>query len=308
MQSIPLVEMDSWLDKAKYAHRDYKDNAADTGKLAHSWIENFIKAAIAGHYDRMMAMLDELPEDERARNGCVASLDWMEHHRVRWVSTETKIYSEQHDYAGTMDGLAYITACGDPECCGEFNGLLKVAATFVDVLAVIDWKTSNGLYPEYDYQTAAYLKATNENLGLGIELRVIARLGKDDAEFESRFLPKSRLEDDFEIFLLCAALYRKVEERKAADKAHKDAVKARIKAEKEAAEQALRERKAAYREELREMKLKGKDLYKQLRGAKVTVIDANAKVTFWLKSTFAAIEAEYPEFVKESEQVEEVAA
>lgn len=307
-RDFDTATLQTWLEKAKYAHRDYKDNAAETGHIAHAWIEDFIKAAIAGKYDRMLAMLDELPEDERARNGCVASLEWMARHQVRWVLTERKIYSRRHDYAGTMDGLAYITACGDKDCCGEYEGVVKVPATFTDQLAVVDWKTSNGLYPEYDYQTAAYTLALIEELDLDIQLRVIARLGKEDAQFESRYLPPERLYTDFEIFLGCLSLYRSIERRKAEDKAQKDAVKAAERAAKDEAEQALRERKAAYREALRTAKLYAKTMYKELRGEKVTVIDAEAQCAAVLEDTIQMLSAHYPEFVKEPEEAEEVAA
>lgn len=298
MNGILFEEM---LGKAKYHHKNYKEKAGETGHIAHNWIEDYIKALIAEDWNKTVELMANLPEEDRARNGCIASLDWMAKHRVKWVSTEQKIYSKEHDYAGTMDGLAYVTSCGDKDCCGEIVNLVKVASTFKDVLAVIDWKTSNGLYPEYEYQTGAYTKAINEMLGLGVELRFIIRLGKEDAAFESKFLPPERLQDDVDTFLGCLHLHRIVERRKAVDKSFKDAVKAAARAEKDAAEAAEKARKAARREFVRETKIRSKEMYKQLRAEKVSVVDATAKVEATLAAALRQVAIEFGDDPDEEE-------
>jgi hypothetical protein len=267
-------KIEAWLATAKYAHRNFKEAAGDTGHIAHGWIEEFIKALIGHKWDRIVELLGNLPEDERARNGCLASIDWMARHGVVWIYTERKIYSKEHDFAGTMDGLAYVTACGDKNCCGEIINLVLTACTFKDILAVIDWKTSNGLYEEYSYQTAGYTLAFNEETGRGVEIRFLVRLGKELADFESRFLPPERLQDDVDTYLHALALHRSIDRRKAADKAVKDAVKALAKAEKEAAEAAEKARKAAIKFAIKTSKENAKADYKRFRAEKMPVVEA----------------------------------
>lgn len=303
------VVFEKWLGNAKYAHKTYKEKAGETGHIAHAWIEDYIKAAIKGQTERMARLVDDMPEDIRARNGCIAALDWMQRHKVRWLYTERKIYSKQHDFAGTMDGLAYVTSCGDAKCCGEVVDLVRIPATFDDVLAVIDWKTSNALYPEYDYQTAAYVKAFNEESGLGVEYRFIARLGKEDAEFESRFLPPERLQDDVSIFLSCLALYSALERRKEADKAAHAALKAADKAAKEAAKEAAKARKAEYKDRVKAAKADAKDFYKTLRATGMPVEEATAQSARHLADGLAFLSEMYSDLAKtDDEETLELAA
>src|ERR1019366_6622312 len=80
---------------------------------------------------------------------------------VRWLKTEQKIYSLEHNYAGTMDGKALVDSCNDPACCSE---------QFKDSLSIIDWKSSNALHVEYILQVAgAYCHAEVEEFGEDIQ-------------------------------------------------------------------------------------------------------------------------------------------
>src|ERR1022692_2948107 len=83
--------------------------------------------------------------DERAVQAVKAALRWMKTHRVEWLKTEEKIYSRKYEYAGTMDGLAYVDSCGDPACCTE---------SYKHRMCLVDWKTSNHLSTIYCLQTA----------------------------------------------------------------------------------------------------------------------------------------------------------
>jgi hypothetical protein len=223
------------LEKGRFAHRDYKENAADIGHIAHGWHEKNIKAQIAGR----QFMLD-LPTHEQAANGCIAALNWMNRHKVRWVYTERKVWSRRHDFAGTMDGLAYISSCGDAECCGHWvkrdGRWVREALHFENILAVIDWKTSNQLHTSYHWQTSAYKIAIEEEAEVDPQIlpgpiiyRVVARLGKDDAQFEARLLTPETLARDFETFLTCRALYLLVNVAEDEEKALKKAVREQAK-------------------------------------------------------------------------------
>ena len=155
-----------------------------------------------------------------------------------WLATERKIYSEKHNYAGTTDGRCLVDSCSDPLCCPK---------AFKDVLSIIDWKSSNFLYIEYLFQTAAYEAAEREELGLDIRDRWVLRLGKEDGKFETWHLTDEDFEEDFAGFLACLALYRlvhSVEERmhikKVTLRAAKKEAKATAKAIKIAEEKAAK--------------------------------------------------------------------
>lgn len=182
---------------AKKRHQDIFEESRNIGLLAHKWIEDSIRWAIAYTGGVVEKMNELAPVDERAVNCGMAAFKWMQAHNVRWLKTERRIYSKKYHYAGTMDGLAKIDSCVDPHCC---------AIMYFDELALVDWKSSNALRTEYLYQTAAYEQAEEEEFGEDIKARWILRLGKDDGEFEHWYA--TDFEKDFQAFLLCLKLRR----------------------------------------------------------------------------------------------------
>lgn len=167
--------LDDIIRESKKADKEELDAAAEIGHIAHDWIESYVRAILRDDHERRLELLAKLPEDERAANACLAAIDWMVAHDVRWIATERRCCSREHEYAGTMDGLALVSSCSDPLCC---------PTKFVDRLTLVDWKTSNYLYIEYLLQTAAYQHAHEEETGDTIEDRWVIRLGKEDAEFD----------------------------------------------------------------------------------------------------------------------------
>ncbi len=276
-KAYTVDEFDELLNKAKSAPRDAKEDASVVGSIAHDWIENYIKACIANDFARQEMMLAHRPEDERAANAVNAALDWMYKHNVKWMKTEEKIYSIIHKYAGTADGVCRFSACGDPTCCGEWvfstdaNGNETASLeplTFKHVICMADWKTSNGLWPEYEYQTALYVQAVNEESAYldnkhsnpwepaseQIQYRVLCRLGKEDGEFEAKLLTPDTLEADTNIGLQCLRLAKTIDDKKdqySTLKARLNKVKKQTREqEKEAqrlAKQAEKDRKIAER-------------------------------------------------------------
>lgn len=170
-----VEELDSILAASKKADREVLEDAGEVGHVAHDWVEQLVKSILSGDETRRMELIVKLPEDERAANACIAAVEWMIAHNVRWIATEQKVFSREDLFAGTMDGLALVSSCDDETCC---------AKPFADRLSIVDWKTSNYLYIEYLLQTAAYWKAKVEESGEAIEDRWIIRLGKEDAEFD----------------------------------------------------------------------------------------------------------------------------
>jgi len=142
--------------EAKSAHKDKLDEASDTGGLAHTCLEESIRYAIQNDPEKKVRQLINLPADERAVNAANSAKNWMDQHNVRWVVTESKVYSRKHKYAGTTDGLCLVDSCTDEACC---------RAPFKDRLSIADWKSSNYLSIGYLMQTAAYLQAMMEEFG-----------------------------------------------------------------------------------------------------------------------------------------------
>lgn len=194
--------LDDIIREAKKADKEELDAAAEIGHVAHDWIEQYIAGILGADAERRIELLAKLPVDERAANACIAALEWMDAHFVQWVATERRCCSREHEYAGTMDGLALVSSCNDSACC---------PTPFKDRLTLVDWKTSNYLYIEYLLQTAAYQHAHEEEKGEQIEDRWVIRLGKEDAEFDPWHVDGRGLyEEDFRAFLRALALSRSV--------------------------------------------------------------------------------------------------
>jgi hypothetical protein len=160
------------------------------GALAHHWIE--------AHLLRLLKDLNaeppELPVNEQARNACRAALHWMARNQFVPLAAEAKLYSRRYGYAGTMDFPARV------------NGNL----------AILDWKTSAAIYPEYQLQVAAYTEAYEEMLFAGEGCEPVAeswiiRLGKDDGEFEAVRIPREEQAADFRAFLAAMRLYQRIQ-------------------------------------------------------------------------------------------------
>ena len=186
-ESIPLEEFVRLTDEAKSAHKERLEDAGDVGTEAHRWLDNFIQDAVA-YQEGYAYKLDThpLPEEPRAKKCVEAALDWMGEHKVKWLRTEQKVFSREYLYAGTLDGLA------------EVDGKLSL----------VDWKTSNAVRGEYFMQTAAYIRAMEEEHNMNIGSCWILRLGKEKGDFEDWHTGREEIEEDFTEFLLCLQLVR----------------------------------------------------------------------------------------------------
>ena len=224
-----VLSYDSFIERvnsAKSAHKEKLEDAGQVGHTAHAWIEQYIKAVLAANQGRVEELLAKLPDEERAKSSCIAALDWMSKHNVRWLGTERKIYSRNHHYAGTMDGLALVDSCDDLNCCPH---------AFKDSLTIVDWKTSNYLYIEYVLQTGAYKQAYEEETGEDVQDIWVIRLGKDGAEFEAWHIESDLQELGWYAFFSALTLSRDMAAVEAAVSEIKDERKAKKRAEAQAA-------------------------------------------------------------------------
>lgn len=184
-------------------HSQKKQEAADIGSKIHDWCDKYIRGE-----------KPEMPEEKEVQIGVNAFLDWIDANKVKFISSERAVYSLKHNFVGKMDIEAKV------------NGKL----------VLIDLKSSNGIYNTMNMQTAAYVKADEEESGKEYKGRWILRLakesekeynarmekknfnrernGKDSVEyppyqvFEAKFLdedPKN-IEKDYKAFLACKTL------------------------------------------------------------------------------------------------------
>lgn len=222
--------------EAKGAHKEKLDEASDIGHQAHKCLEESILNAMANDPQKIVRQLINLPADEQAATAAGSGFNWMQAHNVRWEETETKIYSREWDYAGTMDGLATCDSCNDRACCPE---------VFKDRLSLIDWKSSNHLKIEYLFQTASYKHAKlEEHPELNILDTWILRLGKSDEEagkFEPWHMTPDEYEEDFQGFLACLSLTRLVDSVEERMKGQKSTIRAVKKEQRETAKALAKE-------------------------------------------------------------------
>jgi hypothetical protein len=176
--SIPWTAFEQILLAAKNAHRDRLEDAGDVGSMAHSWLESTILNAITFNDGIVDKMNDMAPVDERAVSCGNDAFKWMQAHNIRWTSSERKVYSRKHGYAGTCDGTAIADSCSDPECCPNL---------YSDMPVVVDFKSSNYMDVTYIYQVGSYWNAITEETGDKFDAMWILKLGKEDGKFSAWF-------------------------------------------------------------------------------------------------------------------------
>lgn len=159
--------------------KKYVDDKADIGKACHYLIECDVKGEAPELSDYSPATVSA------AENGFLKWLDWRAGKDFVLIGSEMPLVSENYRYGGTVDIFASV------------NG----------INTLIDIKTSgSGIWPEMRHQVSAYRKLLIEN-GYAVDQVVILRVGRDDTEgFQYEII--KNLEEHFELFLHCYAIYR----------------------------------------------------------------------------------------------------
>jgi hypothetical protein len=159
------------------------------GTCVHSMCEAWVKG------DEPMLVLEKALEEEtvndkatfraQAASAYSAFEFWCKGTQLEIVDCEVQVISEVHRYGGTLDFI------------GKLNGKLVLG----------DFKTSNGVWPEYLCQLAAYAKAYEETTGNKIDGGYhLLRFSKENGDFGHHFYPS--LDDDaWPAFLHLRALY-----------------------------------------------------------------------------------------------------
>ena len=172
----------AWQKKTLLAGEDpdkVRDKAADIGTIAHYLIECHLAGTEPDLTDYAIKDIDQ------ARKCLSAYLDWASANHVEMLQSEAKLVSEEYQYGGTADKIAYI------------NG----------VLGLMDFKTSRDVYPEMRVQIAAYGAAWRESFpDMPIQEYHILRISKEDASFQHHRY--SDLTAAFEVFCHLREIYR----------------------------------------------------------------------------------------------------
>lgn len=142
--------------EAKTAHKRKIEGAANIGRAVHKFAEDTLKNKRA-----------TLPLDASVRNGAQAFLTWVNANKVEPILIERRLLSRRFYYAGTMDLLAHV------------NGRR----------AIVDFKTSSGLYLEMLIQLGGYAVAWEEEFGERIDDGWIIRLDKETGECQPYYIP-----------------------------------------------------------------------------------------------------------------------
>lgn len=139
---------------------DKADEAAEQGTLAHEYID--------AHIHGQEPALDE-QNAAQAATAYRAYLGWEQNYQIEFVATEITLVSEEYAFGGTIDAVALI---GNSLC-------------------LVDWKTSNAVYPDHLIQLAAYGQLWNENnpdrpITGGYHL---CRFAKENGDFSHHYWP-----------------------------------------------------------------------------------------------------------------------
>lgn len=160
-----------------------RDKAADIGTAAHAMVEARIKEGDPEACEELLALDDS--GKAKARNSFGMYEKWASMSNLEIIDQEMQLVSEVYRFGGTPDAIGRI----DGELC------------------LVDWKTSNGVYPDYLLQLAAYRllweeKYPDRPLTGGFHL---CRFSKDHGDFAHHYYRE--LDSAKEMFIHLRAAY-----------------------------------------------------------------------------------------------------
>lgn len=159
--------------------RNYVDKLAGIGTLAHYMVECHIKKIKPD----LKAFSPE--EINLAENAFLSYLEWEKNQDIQYLESEIQLVSEEHLFGGTID------------CYCLLNGKH----------ALLDFKTSSGIFEEMKYQLAAYRCLLIENK-YPVEACYILRIGRSEDEgFEVQKVDAKKLVTCWQIFFHARQIY-----------------------------------------------------------------------------------------------------
>lgn len=154
-------------DAKKHARRKAKE-AGDIGIKFHELAHRFL----------MLETIEQGEIDDDVRGVFLAFRDWCYKYKIKPRSTEKEVFHHKLRYAGRFDLTAVINK----------------------KLFLIDFKTSNRLYPTDKMQIAGYIYALESNYGNIIDKGGILRLDKDTGKHYWYEYTKAEMQYEFRKF------------------------------------------------------------------------------------------------------------
>lgn len=163
-------------------HRDVVKKAADIGDLGHDYIECAVKGT-----ELDMSKFAHLDEEQlELGQTCKQAFDrWWAGSDVKIMETEYPLTSQELKFGGTFDACGWVQ--------GRF--------------ALIDWKTSNDIYPDYCAQLAGYVILIEEHGMPDVEEIHILRVSKKTGAFHHVSLPRKTFQPAIDYFVQARKLY-----------------------------------------------------------------------------------------------------
>ena len=159
--------------------RGYVDDKASIGSLAHA----FVLAELQGKQPDTKDYTGN--QIELAKN-CLASYnEWKGKRKIEPIIVEQQLVSEEFKYGGT------------PDFFGKVDG----------VLTLTDYKTGNGIYPEFFIQVAAYHNLITERGYTPQEVRILAIPRSADESFSEKIISAEQIKVGFTIFCHLLAIW-----------------------------------------------------------------------------------------------------
>ena len=168
-------------------HREEKEKAATIGDIIHEFAEQF-----------SLGLKPEIPTDEKAKNGVLAFLRWIDQEKIEIKNPEEIVLSKKYGFWGIKDS----------------DGFKGVKGSIRKNRYVIDYKTSKAIYPEMRLQASAYLFASQEMNKVKYAGYWIVKFGKEDGAFETLYVSLKEAKKDFKAFLAAFELKKRLTEIK----------------------------------------------------------------------------------------------
>jgi len=159
-----------------------RDAAADVGTLAHYHIMQHVKGE---PLDDAYVSEFSVQDGQMALTCLQRYLEWASTVGLEPVSSELGLVDEVCKVGGTIDMLATIQGAN----------------------ALVDFKTSKGVYADHVVQVAAYRHMVMHERDVDIPAVYLVRLPKDGADFEVHRYGPAVLDDAYEVFAHLRAIH-----------------------------------------------------------------------------------------------------
>lgn len=182
-RDVYLALLESRLGKQRAGQREMQ-SAGEIGTQAHEMVEWHVRQLLG------LKVGPQPKINDKAMWAFMAFEDWARSVEFLPLRSEQVVFSHKHRYAGTMDLLAWVAKGKGRE------------------LALIDVKTSSGVWPEMKLQLSAYYYALIEMNLEKPDHCLIVRLPKKESDPEFEVVEVTDLERHFQAFLAARQLWQ----------------------------------------------------------------------------------------------------